>query len=104
MKLRELKEYFEKFPDNHVFDYGLSEPFSWRGSYDEVAFRFERDIFTKEEILKNINKAYTQTFTGYKGGEYMYQDYTTVNFEESYRDYTDNTYVLQKLFCFLFEK
>lgn len=37
---------------------------------------------TREEILANIELAYTETFFGYNGGKYQYNDYATVNFEE----------------------
>jgi hypothetical protein len=42
--------------------------------------------------LSIINLAYTGIFHGYKGGEYSYDDYTTIHFEESIRDYTDGEY------------
>lgn len=104
MTLGELKEYFEKFPDNTEFKFGLSEPFSWRGSYNEVAFSIIEGSFTKENILESINKAYVETFFGYKGGEYKYKSYTHVNFEEDCSSYSNNGYILTKLFKYLFEK
>jgi len=55
------------------------------------------------EILENIEKAYTEQFYGYKGGEYRYSDYTTVNFEkEGSRNYSDGGYcseMIAKLEC-----
>ena len=41
MELKNLKDYISSFPNETVFKYGISKPFSWRGSYDEVAFSIE---------------------------------------------------------------
>lgn len=92
MKLKDLKSHIEAAPNGFVFPYGLSEPFSWRGSYDEVAFDIVDQPTAKETILNSINAAYTGTFFGYKGGEYTYGDYSYVHFEQSSRDYTDGRY------------
>lgn len=82
MELKEFKDYIENTEKGKQFDYGISEPFSWRGSYGEVAFTILEQPMTREEILANIKKAYEGIFYGYKGGEYTYQDYTEVHFEE----------------------
>ena len=92
MKLKELKDYIESKEEGKTFDYGISEPFSWRGSYDEVAFEILDRQMTREEILSNIEMAYQGTFYGYKGGEYTYQDYTVVHFEKDYSSYTNGGY------------
>ena len=102
MTLEELKDFFEKQPAKKVFNYGLSSPFSWRGKYDEIAFSIEEGEFSREQILENIEKGLTEQFNGYKGGKYKYNEYTTVNFEEDYSSYTDGSYLLNKLFKFLF--
>lgn len=92
MNLKQFKDYIESFPDFHIFDNGISYPFSWRGSYDEVAFDIEFDQMSKEEVLKRIDDAYEDTFGGYKGGEYRYCDWTPIHFEENYGRYTDGAY------------
>lgn len=92
MNLKELKEYLESFDKGTVFNFGLSNPFSWRGSYDEVAFNIVEEKTSKEDILSKIEMAYTQTFYGYKGGEYRYNEYTQVNYEEDIRSWTDGGY------------
>ena len=97
MTLEEFKNQIERTEENKEFEYGISEPFSWRGSYDEVAFEILQQPMTREEILANIQKAYDETFYGYKGGEYRYQDYTPVNFEESYGRYTDGGYCAEMI-------
>lgn len=97
MDLQKLKNHFEKFPKGTEFNFGISEPFSWRGSYDEVAFAIE-GAKSREDILKNIELAYTEKFFGYKGGEYKYNDWTSVNFEEKGAgNYSNGGYVSRKI-------
>lgn len=95
MTLLEFKQHIESFPEGHIFQYGISAPFSWRGSYDEVAFSLIDYERTREEILSNIDRAYSDIFEGYKGGEYRYNNDTNVNFESDYGDYTDLSYTIQ---------
>lgn len=92
MILKEFKDYISQIPENTEFEYGVSEPFSWRGSYDEVAFNIVKQPMSREAILINIELAYSGTFYGYKGGEYEYNDYTPVSFEEDRSCYTDGMY------------
>jgi hypothetical protein len=92
MNLKEFKTYVESTIVGITFEYGISEPFSWRGSYDEVAFDVIEGIMTREEMLRRIEMAYTGTFHGYKGGEYRYNDYTDIHFESGYGSYTDGDY------------
>lgn len=92
MELKQLKDYISNFPKGTVFNYSLSHPFSWRGSYDEVAFDIEQKESTREEILKNIELAYSEKFYGYKGGEYKYHDYTDIHFEQDSSRWSDGGY------------
>ena len=92
MKLKEFKQQIKQAETGKTFDYGISEPFSWRGSYDEVAFELLEQPMTREEILANIEKAYTEEFRGYKGGNYTYNDYTDVNFEYDTSSYSNGIY------------
>lgn len=94
MILKDLKKYIESFPANKNFKFGITKPFSWRGSYDEVAFSIVEAEMTREDILANIELAYTETFRGYKGGIFTYEDNTKVNFEsEGNFNYSAGTYV-----------
>lgn len=97
MKLQDFQEYISNFPIGTVFNYGISEPFSWRGDYSEVAFSLNDAQMSREEVLTNIELAYTETFMGYKGGDYKYSDYTTVHFEQGIRYYTDGAYTWDKI-------
>jgi hypothetical protein len=92
MTLGQLKKFIEDKPDNYISPTKLTDVFSWRGSYDEVAFSLSKEECTKQELLEVINKAYTETHYGYKGGEYKYADWTDVHFEEYYGTYTDGGY------------
>ena len=92
MNLKEFKDYIESFPVEAIFNYSISEPFSWRGSYNEVAFAIDDSSMSRELMLEYIERAYTETFTGYKGGEYRYDDYTDIHYEESYSCCTSGDY------------
>jgi len=92
MTLEEFKNHIESFPNGHFFEFGVSQPFSWRGSYDEVCFRFLKRPTRKEEILGRINEAFDGTFTGYKGGEFEFSPYTKINFEAEASHYSAGEY------------
>ena len=95
MNLGQFEHHIKSFPEGTIFKYGISEPFSWRGVYAEVAFQMLEESMTREQVLERINQAYTQTLIGYKGGEYTYGNQTSVNFEDSYGRYTDGGYTSQ---------
>lgn len=98
MNLLDFKKHILSFPEETIFNFGVTEPFSWRGSYNEVAFSIIESPMARKDILKNIEIAYTETFYGYKGGEYTYSDYTTVNFEEEGgRNYSAGRYVAEMI-------
>jgi hypothetical protein len=97
MKLKEFKEQIEQAKTGKTFNYGISEPFSWRGSYDEVAFEILEQSMTRDEILANIQKAYEGTFYGYKLGKYTYKDYTEVHFEKDISRFTDGGYCAEMI-------
>lgn len=91
MKLGQFKEYVEN-SNKTIFNYGISIPFSWRGSYREVAFKILKEPMTRDAILDNIDCALNGKFHGYKGGDYKYSEYTPIHFEEDCRSYTDGLY------------
>jgi hypothetical protein len=93
MTLGDFKKHIERFPIGTQFKFGISEPFSWRGVYAEVAFAITENPMTREEVLAKIRLAYRGTFFGYKGGEYSYDDDTDVHFEPDSKTWTDGGYV-----------
>ena len=86
MTIKFLKEYFENTTNPKFF---LVDVFSWRGNYGEVAFEPSK-TGTREESLALIERALTETFTGYKGGEYDYNEWTDVHFEFDYSRWDDD--------------
>ena len=81
MTIKDLKEYFEKTEKPKFY---LVDVFSWRGAYDEVAF-----APSEEGSLRQIDRALTETFEGWKGGEYAYDKHTNVHFEIEERSCSD---------------
>lgn len=69
MKLRELIETLEKYPVEHAVPLGFGDPDSYRGYYDQIAFRVVRDT-TVGAMLKDARSADGETYYGYKGGNY----------------------------------
>lgn len=97
MTLGKFKEHIESFPDNSTFIFGISEPFSWRGVYSEIAFELLEEPMAKEEILRRIEIGLTKTFTGYKGGQYTYDEYTEIHFESDISSWSDEDYTATKI-------
>ena len=93
MELKEFKDYINSFPEGTTFEFGISEPFSWRGYYAEVAFEILDVAMTREKVLEHIELAYTETFRGYKFGNYTYNDHTDIHFEEDGGSWSDGDYV-----------
>lgn len=78
MKLKDLIELLEKFPaDMHVAE-GFGNPHSWRGVYAELAFE-PVDNTTVGEMLREARSAVGETYTGWKGGDFVMTLETTVN-------------------------
>lgn len=95
MQLGEFKKYIESFPEGTMFDFSISEPFSWRGSYCEPAFSLSKKQSSREDILKNVELALTNTFHGYKGGDYKFRESDYINFESEWRSWSDGGYTQQ---------
>jgi hypothetical protein len=92
MTIKEFKSIIERTIGVTELRYGISEPFSWRGSYDEVAFEILDEPMSKQEVLRRVDLACTGTYDGYKGGEYRYDESTQVNFESGWGQYSDGEY------------
>lgn len=85
MTIEWLKKYFENAENPKFF---LVDVFSWRGVYEEVAFTPSKEG-SKEESLKIIERALSETFEGYKGGEYSYNIHTEAHFENGESNWGD---------------
>ena len=90
----DLKMVIESLPDDYE-GLGISLVHSWRGSYDEPSFTLELDI-SKSQMLSVINECLTNTFTGWKGGEFEYCEYSPVNFDVE-GSYSDGGYLLRTI-------
>jgi hypothetical protein len=77
--------------ESHIFSFGITEVFSWRGIYAQPAFRIEENVSLKQ-INDVLDNAYADHFEGYKGGEFSYDEDSVVNFEMDYGAYTDGGY------------
>lgn len=96
MDLVDMKNMFDTLDDDAVLKYGPDNVFSWRGSYDEVCFSIGENV-TVCSVKALIEKALTEEFYGYKGGEYRFYPNTPVNFESGNRAWTDGGYTDQWL-------
>lgn len=86
MTILELKQYFQNTKEPKFF---LNDFFSWGGNYSEIAFMPTLNG-TKEESLSILEDATRVTCGGLNGGQYNYNDYTTVHFEFYDYDMDDN--------------
>ncbi len=77
MTLGELIKALEKQNPDLVVPHGFSEPHSYRGYYDELAFE-PADNMTIGKMLKCAKYALGKTYTGYKGGDYTMHEWTDV--------------------------
>lgn len=76
------------YGEDHVVEMQFGEPCSWRGNYSEVAFEHDYARRTLGEAKALFVKALTETFEGWKGGEYTYDERTTCYLDNpgEYRD------------------
>jgi hypothetical protein len=93
MTLQELREKIESLGE--TMNFRITDVFSWRGSYRLPACSISAELTTKEENLAMIERLLSETFTGYKGGEYEYSDCDDINFEPGYWAWTDGRYLIQ---------
>ena len=80
MDLDTYIEILQGFDPETILSIGLSNPHSWRGSYDELAFEPVENI-TVKQMLEAAMEAYNSTYSGWKGGEYKMYGYTNINID-----------------------
>lgn len=81
MYLSELIAALESVPADTKVPLGFDRPHSYRGDYAELAFRPALNT-TAGAMLTAAKSALGQTFTGYKGGEYKMDTYSSCWFAE----------------------
>ncbi len=77
MWLQELIKILEQQPKDKVVPLGFSNPHSYRGYYDELAFEPEENV-TVGQMLEDAQSALGNTYTGYKGGDFTMNGTTDV--------------------------
>lgn len=75
--LTDLIERLGREPLDKRVRFGFSEPHSYRGEHEEVAFELRCHV-TVRAMLAAAYSAMGQTFEGWKGGEYTMEDSTPV--------------------------
>lgn len=75
MFLKDLITWLESQDQNLKVPYGFAEPSSYRGYYEDLAFAPEENV-TFGEMLAYAKYALGKTFEGYKGGQYLMDEYT----------------------------
>ena len=66
--------------EHHRVPFGFDDVHSWRGIYAEVAFEPSGPT-TLGAMRALVERALTEEFEGYKGGEYTYNEYTTAHLD-----------------------
>lgn len=77
MTLGDLITHLENVPQERIIKHGFSNPHSYRGYYDELAFEPTENI-SVADMLEAARSALNNTFEGYKGGYYKMDEYTNV--------------------------
>lgn len=80
MILGQLIKRLEKEHDHNV-PHGFSNPHSYRGYYEELAFE-PKENTTVGAMLAAAREALGNTYTGWKGGEFKMHEYTPVHLAE----------------------
>lgn len=102
MNLEQLRVFLDQFPDDRKCSLGFQNPHSYRGYYDEVAFEYAINV-TVGDMKKSVSRAFSETFQGWKGGDYEYGGNTPVHFATvgsvQYDDVETRLVVMQMLLC-----
>lgn len=77
MTLIELIEFLEKQDPSIIVPLGFTDPHSYRGYYDQLAFEPKANV-TVNQMLTEAKSAIGQTFIGYKGGGFLMMKSTNV--------------------------
>ncbi|MCK5609620.1 hypothetical protein KAR91_47535 [Candidatus Pacearchaeota archaeon] len=77
LTLGELIKYLEGLDPEQIARYGIGEPHSYRGFYEDLAFELKKDV-THGKMLADAKGALGFTYTGYKGGDFTMSEHTDV--------------------------
>jgi hypothetical protein len=73
--LGDVIEVLKLLDPDKIVPIGLGVPYSYRGIYEDLAFRPTRNVSVRT-MLENAQGALGEVFTGYKGGEYVMDELT----------------------------
>lgn len=94
--IRELRNRIITWP-NDTMNFRIVDVFAWRGYYAEPACYINSDEATKEHNLTMLDALTSDTFIGWKGGEYQYDASDQLHFETDYGAYTDGRFIMNFL-------
>ncbi len=77
MTLGDLIERLKKEPKENVIRKGFGRAMSYRGDYSQLAFDPCENV-TVASMLEEAESALGKTFEGYKGGDFVMNEYTDV--------------------------
>jgi hypothetical protein len=77
----QLKDFLDTFPDDRICKHGFYSPHSFRGYYDEAAV-VPCDDVTIAEMKAVLDTLLTDTFVGWKGGDFNYNLDTPIHFSK----------------------
>lgn len=80
IKIGDLRKCIETYPDN-IIPFKIVDMWSWRGIYQDACLEVELKDCGKHDLLIELTDLTNNEFTGWKGGEYEYDDYDYVHFE-----------------------
>lgn len=79
MGLAALIKYLEELPKETVLSFGIGNPHSYRGYYEDLCVEID-DSRTEnpESWLKVLRSVHGEVLQGYKGGDFVMEDYSDV--------------------------
>ena len=77
LTLGDLIAILEQEEPGRVIPYGFSAPGSYRGYYEDLAFHPTENV-SIGAMLKDAKDSMGKTFSGYKGGDFIMKEYTSV--------------------------
>lgn len=93
--LGELEAFLKKLPTSMNVTNGFTNPHSYRGNYEEVAFAPAFNVCVGE-MLSCVEKALTQSFRGYKGGYFSYDEKTLCHVQNEGSSYPGEDYLTEE--------
>lgn len=91
MTVYELKRNIESL--GNTMNFCIEDVFSWRGFYAEPACSISSRNTSKKHNLKMLNRILTETFYGWKGGEYNYDINSEIHFECEWSSWSNGKYI-----------